>query len=86
MPFKVISIISMVSLGASIANSLLPPWETYSDFPRFQKYYKAFLLTLTIVAANLRTLVHPSLSTGNGQQPSKAALNLPNDPTTPENK
>lgn len=60
--------------GASIAHTVLPPWEAFNDFPTMQKYYKLFVYIVGYVALNARSTLYPALSTASGTKPSDAVL------------
>jgi hypothetical protein len=68
--------------AASLAHTLLPPWEAFNDFPALQKYYKLLVYLVGYVALNGRSTVYPTLSTANGTKPSIAANGGANGGTT----
>lgn len=70
---KVFDVVSATCVICSLLHSFLPPWDGYQDFPRFQKYYKAFIYTVGYIAVNARSAVYPSLSTQNGTKVSDVA-------------
>jgi len=39
---------------ASIVHIILPPYETFNDFPRLQKYYKLGVAIIAYIALNAR--------------------------------
>jgi len=53
----------MVEIGlrvivyASVAHVVLPPKETFKEFPRFQKYYGVLVDCVSYVALNVRDRV-----------------------------
>lgn len=54
---------SAIVLVSSLANSFLPPYEWFAQWPRFQSVYK--ILTMTIArwgAINLKSTIYPSVS------------------------
>ena len=57
----------------SILYTVLPPYETFSDYPSLLKAYKLFLSILGSFAVNGRSRLYPSLSTNNGNSTSQAA-------------
>jgi hypothetical protein len=59
---QILDIGAKVVVAASIAHSCLPAWEFLSDFPRAQKFYKAFIYLVGFVALNGRSTVHQSIS------------------------
>lgn len=62
----VYDVVSGVIIFCSLVHTILPPWDGYADFPRFQKYYKACVYTVGYIALNARSTVHPSISTAEG--------------------
>ena len=58
---------------ASVAHTLLPPWEAFSDYPSFQKSYKLFVFIVGYFALNARSTLYQSISTQSGTKPSNAA-------------
>jgi hypothetical protein len=59
---------------ASVAHTLLPPWEVFNDYPTFQKAYKLFVFIVGYVALNGRSTIHPSISTASGTKPSEVVV------------
>lgn len=49
----------------------LPPWDFLNDFPRAQKYYKAFVYFVGYVAINGRSAVFQSISMKNQVPPTE---------------
>ena len=41
-------------VACSVLHMLLPPYETFDDFPTFRKYYKLLVLIVGNVALNKR--------------------------------
>jgi hypothetical protein len=60
-----INIITRVVFVASVAHTLLPPWDAdaFQPFPAFQKYYKVLIYLIGYVAINARSTVYPQIST-----------------------
>lgn len=61
--------IARVTLAASLLYAIVPPYETFNDFPGFQKYYKLALTILKYFAVNVRTNItnlYPSFKKENG--------------------
>jgi hypothetical protein len=54
----------------SFLHTVMPPWETFNDFPRAQKVYKVIVYTVGYVALNGRSTLYQSLSTGSGTKAS----------------
>jgi hypothetical protein len=54
----------------SFLHTVMPPWETFNDFPRIQKVYKVALFTVGYVALNGRSTLYQSLSTQSGTKES----------------
>lgn len=46
----------------SLLHTFLPPWDFLADFPRAQKYYKAFVYVIGYIAMNARSTVYSSIS------------------------
>lgn len=65
LPESAMGIITLVVFICSILHSLLPPWDSFDGFPRFQPYYKVFIYIVGYVALNGRSTVHPSISAKN---------------------
>lgn len=57
----------------SILHTILPPWEVFTEWPTFQKYYKLLVYIIGYAALNGRSTLWQSLSTANGSKTSKAA-------------
>lgn len=49
----------------SVLHTFLPPWDWLNDFPRAQKYYKAFIYFIGYVAINGRSTTYQSISMKN---------------------
>ncbi len=58
-----IDIGAKVVVIASVCHSCLPPWDFLNDFPRTQKFYKAFIYLVGFIAINGRSTVYTSIST-----------------------
>jgi hypothetical protein len=61
--------VGAIVLVSSVLNALLPPYEWFAPWPRFQAGYK--ILSMTIArwgALNVKSLVYPSIKT-NGTTP-----------------
>lgn len=69
---KIFDVVTGLTFVCSLLHSLLPPWDGFGDFPRFQKYYKAFVYTVGYLGVNARSAIHPSISTQNGTKLSDA--------------
>lgn len=65
LPTNTLGIVGDIVLGCSILHTLLPPWESFDGFPRFQPYYKVFIYIIGYIALNARSTVHTSISTKN---------------------
>jgi hypothetical protein len=52
---EVFDIVSYTVAGASVLYTVLPPWEQFSQWPRFQSAYQFLLIFLKAVAINGRT-------------------------------
>lgn len=77
---KLWDVVAAVVFACSLLHTLLPPWDGYGDFPRFQKVYKATVYTIGYIALNARSTFHPSLGTDNGSKTSDVAVaNAPVD-------
>jgi hypothetical protein len=59
---QVLDIGARVVVAASVIHSCLPPWEFLNDFPRAQKFYKAFIYLVGFIAINGRSTVYQSIS------------------------
>lgn len=66
-------IISVVVIGSSVLYTILPPFEVFNDFPRFQKYYKVIVYTVKYIGLNARSVINPSIQTAEGTKVSDAA-------------
>ena len=54
-------ITDVVTIG-SLLYSILPDWESFSDYPAFQKCYKFFMLFVVKTSSvNFRSMVHPKI-------------------------
>jgi hypothetical protein len=69
MPHWVYDAVAGTVLTCSILHSFLPPWDWLADFPRAQKYYKAFIYLVGYIAINGRSTVYQSLSMKNQAEP-----------------
>lgn len=69
-----IDILTRMVAICSLLHTMLPPWETFNDFPTVQKYYKLFIYIVGYAAGNARSAVYGTISTKDGQQPSVAAV------------
>jgi hypothetical protein len=58
----VIDVITRVVFIASIAHSVMPPWDFLSDFPTAQKLYKILVYLVGFIAINGRSTVYHSIS------------------------
>ena len=55
------TVLSVVGTASILAN-LLPPASTYDDYPRFKKFYSAFIVnTIAAVSVSIRAQ-YPSLA------------------------
>lgn len=70
----------------SILYTVLPPYETFADYPSLLKAYKLFLSILGSFAVNGRSRLYPSISTNSGNTTSPAAQSAPGGPTGPAPK
>ena len=61
----ILNIITAITFGASVLHTFLPPWDFLNDFPRAQKYYKAFVFFVGYVAISARSTVNKSISINN---------------------
>ena len=58
--------VTAVTFGASILHTFfLPPWDWLNDFPRAQKYYKAFVYFVGFIAVSGRSTIMKSISINN---------------------
>lgn len=60
-------IVSNLVSVCSMLHLILPPYETFSDYPTFQKYYKLVVLIVGNIALNKRESVvslYPSVKNG----------------------
>ena len=59
MEARIFTIVIRVVFCSSVASLLLPPIETFKDFPRFQKFY-GVLVTIVVrwAALNLRNTLY----------------------------
>ena len=55
-------------LICSTLHTVLPPWDWLDDFPRAQKYYKAFIYLVGYVAISGRSTVYRSISVHNPER------------------
>lgn len=69
---KIFDIVTGITFICSLLHSLLPPWDGFADFPRFQKYYKAFVYVIGYMGVNARSTVYKSIATSNGTKISDA--------------
>ena len=72
----------------SVLNLLLPPWETFNDFPGFQKKYKLYVNIVSRYGAlNMRSQVnslYSSYKNGGTNGSTKASSSVaPSAPNTP---
>jgi hypothetical protein len=58
----VIDVITRVVFIASVAHSVMPPWDFLSDFPTAQKLYKILVYLVGFIAINGRSTVYHSIS------------------------
>lgn len=60
-----LDIITRTVFIASIAHTILPPWDAdvFQPFPTFVKFYKVLVYLVGYVAINARSTVYPSIST-----------------------
>jgi hypothetical protein len=73
MQIDAVKLATEIIAGASLAHTILPPWEAFNDFPTAQKYYKLFVYIVGYIALNGRSRIYPSLSTESGSKTSAAA-------------
>lgn len=73
MQFDVMKATTSVIAVSSLLYSIVPPWESFGDYPTFQKWYKFFILFLKAASLNARNAVYPSVSTQSGAKVSDAA-------------
>ena len=52
---EIFDIAAYTVAGASVLYTVLPPWEQFNQWPRFQSYYQFALLFLKAIAINGRT-------------------------------
>jgi hypothetical protein len=59
-----INIATRVVFIASVAHSVLPPWDAdaFQPFPRFVKFYKVLIYIIGFIAVNGRSTVYHSIS------------------------
>lgn len=65
MVHRIYDAVAGMVLICSLLYSVLPPYDGYGDFPRFQKFYKAFIFTIGHMGANARSSLYPSIPASN---------------------
>jgi hypothetical protein len=63
-PHRVYDIVGGVVIASSLAYTFLPSWESFNDYPTFQRWYKfAFIFIIKLASFNGRNLIHPEIRT-----------------------
>lgn len=58
----IIDVVTEVVFVTSILHTLLPPWDAFGDFPKWQKRYKVFVYIIGYLALNGRSTVYQKIS------------------------
>lgn len=58
----------------SLLHTVLPPWDIFADYPKFQKGYKLGIFICGYLALNGRSTIYQGISTNNGQKISEAVV------------
>lgn len=67
-----ISLVEHIVVVSSLLHLVLPPYETFDEFPRFKKYYRLVVLIIGNIALNKRqALVGLYKKNGQGSEPPK---------------
>ena len=55
-------VVTGIVTGFSILYGVLPPWEQFADYPRFQKWYKfSMIFIVKFGSLNVRSILSPQI-------------------------
>lgn len=59
---RLFDVAGAVVLMSSTIYTLFPPWESFKDYPRFQKAYRfVMIFVVRFASINLRSVVYPKI-------------------------